>query len=198
MPVVLDVETGGLNPLQNSLLEIAIVLLDWKHGVLSCGETHTWAIAPHPDTRLDESAIEVLKFDPWNQERETKSEEQSIRECFRLVRKRLRTEGCMRAYLVGHNAHFDRQFLKVATHRNGIGQDPFHDFTVIDTASLAGVAYGHTVLQIACDRAGITYEKDKAHSAAYDAMVTAELFCRLVNRTSFSDEWATAYPSNQT
>ena len=52
---------------------------------------------------------------------------------------------------------------------------------VVDTASLAAVAYGHTVLSEACSRANIEFDPSRAHSALYDAERTAELFCAVVN-----------------
>jgi len=47
---------------------------------------------------------------------------------------------------------------------------------------LAGLAYGQTVLGRACHSANIKYENSEAHNALYDAIKTAEIFCRIVNR----------------
>ena len=52
----------------------------------------------------------------------------------------------------------------------------------MDTATLAGLAYGQTVLAKACQTAGIQFDNNSAHSAEYDAEKTAELFCGIVNR----------------
>jgi ribonuclease T len=43
------------------------------------------------------------------------------------------------------------------------------------------------VLSEACLRAGIVYDAAQAHSAAYDAEVTARLFCSVVNAFSDAD-----------
>ena len=83
--------------------------------------------------------------------------------------------------LVAHNAAFDQQFLNRALVRTNVKRSPFHPFSFIDTASLAAVAFGHTVLSEACARAEISFDKDQAHSALYDAERTAELFCAVVN-----------------
>ena len=72
-------------------------------------------------------------------------------------------------------------FVMSAAERNGVKRNPFHPFTVLDTASLAAVAYGHTVLSEACSRAGIEFEGGRAHAARYDAEATAKLFCLIVN-----------------
>ena len=51
-----------------------------------------------------------------------------------------------------------------------------------DTVSLAGLAYGQTVLSRAAQAAGLDWDNNEAHSALYDAKQTAELFCIISNR----------------
>ena len=63
----------------------------------------------------------------------------------------------------------------------GIKNSPFHPFSVLDTVSLAGLAYGQTVLARAISAAGIEWDPDQAHSAVYDTEKTAELFCKIIN-----------------
>ena len=87
--------------------------------------------------------------------------------------------------MTAHNGHFDHGFLTTGSARNNIKRNPFHPFSVIDTASLAAVAFGHTVLSEACLRAGIDFVEENAHSAEYDAEATAALFCRIVNASGF-------------
>jgi ribonuclease T len=41
----------------------------------------------------------------------------------------------------------------------------------------------------ACAEAGIAFDNSEAHSAAYDAERTAELFCDIVNRWKESGGW---------
>ncbi|KXS52267.1 MAG: ribonuclease T, partial [Marinobacter sp. T13-3] len=73
-------------------------------------------------------------------------------------------------------------FVFAAAMRADIKRNPFHPFSTFDTATLAGLAYGHTVLAQACKIAGIPFSNKQAHSAAYDAEKTADLFCGIVNR----------------
>jgi ribonuclease T len=89
---------------------------------------------------------------------------------------------CNRAILVGHNAFFDLGFLNAAVARTGIKRNPFHPFSTFDTVSLAGLAYGQTVLARAVQAAGLEWNEREAHSAIYDAEQTARLFCAIVNR----------------
>ena len=189
LPVVLDLETAGVDPNKHALLELAIVTLDWVDDVLLYKDSQTWSIMPHSETEVDSKSISFNHIDPYDPNREAREEEACIRECFRLVRKSVRDNNCQRALLTGHNAHFDRQFLKAAQLRNSIGRDPFHPFTVVDTASLAVLTYGHTVLRIACERAGIEYDPDQAHSAHYDALITAKLFCTIINQSNYKHIW---------
>ncbi len=100
---------------------------------------------------------------------------------FAPVRAAVKKHGCQRAILVGHNAHFDLNFLNAAVTRSGHKRNPFHPFSVFDTVTLAGVALGQTVLARAVAAAGLEWNADEAHSAVYDAERTAELFCRIVN-----------------
>nr|MBA2656815.1 ribonuclease T [Tatlockia sp.] len=58
---------------------------------------------------------------------------------------------------------------------------PFHAFTCFDTATLAGIFYGQTVLAKAVKAAGISFDPNEAHSAIYDAEKTAGLFCAMLN-----------------
>lgn len=101
---------------------------------------------------------------------------------FQAVRRAVKENGCTRAVIVGHNAHFDLGFVNAAVERCEIKRNPFHPFSCFDTATLAGLAFGQTVLAKACRAANIDFNNSAAHSAAYDAEKTAELFCYIVNR----------------
>lgn len=93
------------------------------------------------------------------------------------------------AILVGHNSSFDLGFLNAAVARLDMKRNPFHPFSSFDTATLAGLAYGQTVLAKACQAAGIDFDGREAHSARYDTEKTAELFCGIVNRWKDMGGW---------
>lgn len=84
--------------------------------------------------------------------------------------------------MVGHNTVMDLSFINAAAERCRIKRNPFHPFSTFDTVSFAGLAYGQTVLSRAVKAAGIEWDNDQAHSASYDTLKTAELFCNIVNR----------------
>ena len=65
----------------------------------------------------------------------------------------------------------------------GLAVDAGAGVIVMDYAdvTLAGVAYGQTVLARAVQAAGFSWSSEDAHSALYDAEQTAKLFCTIVN-----------------
>ncbi|MCZ6640545.1 MAG: ribonuclease T [Gammaproteobacteria bacterium] len=181
LPVVIDLETGGFDPNTHAILEIAIVQVCFSEDRLVTGARWQQPVKPYEGSVLDPAALKVTGIDPFDPDREAMDESLALKEMFRLVRGAVKHEQCQRAIIVAHNASFDQQFLNQGVARNAVKRNPFHPFSCIDTASLAAVAYGHTVLSEACARAGIAFDADRAHNALYDAERTAELFCSVVN-----------------
>jgi ribonuclease T len=182
MPVVVDVETGGFNPVTDALLEIAAVLLEMTpEGDLRRSETHRFHVVPFEGANMEPAALAVNGIDPHHPLRPAIDERDALQRIFREVRRVVRDNLCSRAVLVGHNAFFDLNFLNAAVARADVKRNPFHPFSSFDTATLAGVAYGQTVLARAVQSAGIAWDAASAHSAAYDAERTADLFCRICN-----------------
>lgn len=181
LPVVVDLETGGFDKDVHALLQVGAASLHWMDDELCIEELATWNVVPHPEMRVEAASLELTGIDLDDPERHAQPEEAVVRELFRFARRAVRRHGCQRALLTGHNAHFDHGFMLSAANRNGVKRSPFHPFTVVDTASLAAVAYGHTVLREACQRAGLGFEGKRAHAAAYDVEATARLFCSIVN-----------------
>ncbi len=193
LPVVVDVETGGFNSQTDALLEIAAVLVYVDaDGNLCRGETSRYHVLPFENANLDPASLEVNRIDPHHPLRPAIPERDALQRVFRDVRAEIRETECNRAVLVGHNAHFDLGFVNAAVERTGIKRNPFHPFSVFDTATLGGIAYGQTVLARAVKAAKIEWDPDAAHSAAYDAEVTADLFCKIVNsfRPTYEDSRA--------
>jgi ribonuclease T len=183
LPVVVDVETGGFNCKTDALLEIAAVLVDYGDGgVLTRGETIRFHVKPFPGANMEPASLAVNGIDPDHPLRPAIDERDALQRVFRTVRQAIRGNGCSRAILVGHNAAFDLGFLNEAIERSSIKRNPFHPFSCFDTATLCGVAFGQTVLARAVAAAGFAWDEASAHSAAYDAEMTADLFCEIVNR----------------
>ncbi|MEX1664823.1 ribonuclease T [Zhongshania arctica] len=190
LPVVIDVETGGFNSQTDAVLEIAATFLRMDDsGQLEPDETLSYNVEPFEGANLEPAALEFTGIDPHNPLRQAQKEVTVMGELMKRIRQQVKASGCTRAVLVGHNAHFDLGFVLAAVERSNIKRNPFHPFSVMDTASLSGLAYGHTVLARACQLAEIDFDNDEAHSAAYDAFKTAELFCQIVNRWQQLGGW---------
>lgn len=183
LPVVVDVETGGFNSRTDALLEIAAVLLESHHdGTLARGQTVRYHVKPFEGANLEPASLAVNGIDPHHPLRPAIDERDALQRVFREVRRAIREANCSRAILVGHNSSFDLAFLNEAIARCSLKRNPFHPFSSFDTATLCGVAYGQTVLARAVQAAGLTWDESSAHSAAYDAEITADIFCDIVNR----------------
>ena len=183
LPVIVDVETGGFNSVTDALLEIAAVHIDpQEDGTLLRGETIRFHVKPFEGANMEPASLAVNGIDPHHPLRPAIDEKDALQRVFRDVRTAVREQGCSRAILVGHNAAFDLAFVNAAIERTGIKRNPFHPFSCFDTATLCGVAYGQTVLARAVQAAGMEWDEKSAHSAAYDAEITADVFCDIVNR----------------
>jgi ribonuclease T len=183
LPVVVDVETGGFNAQTDALLEIAacIIRMD-DFGRLIVADTVAVNVEPFDGANIDPKSLEITGIQVDNPLRKAVPEQEALRRVAQPVRKEVRETGCQRAILVGHNSFFDLSFLNAAIARTDFKRSPFHPFSSFDTATLAGLAFGQTVLSRAVQAAGLDWNESEAHSAIYDTEKTAALFCAIVNR----------------
>jgi ribonuclease T len=185
LPVVVDLETAGVDHKKNALLEMCVVLLTMdEQGMLHRGTSYFEHILPFSGAELDQKSLEFNQIDPYQPLRFAVEEKIALHQLFKPIFAALKETECQRAVLVGHNAWFDLLFIKEAVKRTGI-KCPFHAFTCFDTATLGGFVYGQTVLAKAMHSANIDFDIQEAHSAIYDAEKTADLFCHIIN------EWRT-------
>lgn len=183
LPVVVDVETAGFDAQRHALLEIAAVIIRMRpDGTLEPAAPLACHVLPFVGSEIDPRALAFNGIDPDHPFRDAVAEHEALARILVPIRKALKSTGCNRAILVGHNAHFDLGFLAAAVERTGFKRNPFHAFSVFDTVSLAGLMFGQTVLAKAAQAAGLGWKNSEAHSAIYDAEQTARLFCAIVNR----------------
>lgn len=183
LPVVVDVETGGFDPKQDALLEIAAIILRLTStGHLESAQTLFCNVAPFSGSNIDPKALEFNGIIPDHPFRDAKSEYDALHIILDPISEAVNNNKCRRAILVGHNAAFDLSFIQAAIARVKYQNNPFHPFNTLDTVTLAAMAYEHTVLARACKLAGIKWNNQEAHSALYDAEKTAELFCLIMNQ----------------
>lgn len=182
LPVIIDVETAGINPQKNALLEIGLVFIGMnEQGQLYRKESLFEHIIPFSGSELDQKSLDFIQVDPFQPLRFAIEEQVALEHLFKAINMELKRTRCQRAVLVGHNAWFDLLFMKEAIARTGLSS-PFHSFTCFDTATLAGFIYGQTVLAKAVHAAGLKFDPNEAHSALYDAEITADLFCAMANK----------------
>lgn len=190
LPVVVDIESGGVNPQTDALLEMAAISLKMDdNGIILPDQTYHYHIAPFDGARLDPESMAFNKIDVTHPFRFAIPELDALNDFFASISKECQDKQCSRAVLVGHNAWFDQHFLNAAVNRCNLTKSPFHRFTSLDTATLSALAYGQTVLAKAMEAAKIPFNTDHAHSALYDAQTTAQLFCTIVNRYKELGGW---------
>lgn len=191
LPVVVDVETGGFDCERDALLEIAVAVIGMDaQGFVFPQPVVSTHVEPFPGANLDPRALEITGIDPDHPFRNALEERAALDHVFAPIRTALRAADCQRAILVGHNAGFDLSFVNAAVRRTGHKRNPFHPFSNFDTVTLAGLAYGQTVLARAVAASGVTWDANEAHSAVYDTERTAELFCKIVNRWKHMSDFA--------
>lgn len=197
-PVVVDVETGGFDHNKDALLEIgAITLKIDSEGKMITNNTYHCHINPFEGANMEPASLEINGIDPHHPFRVAAAlhEEDGVRGLFRFIQKEMKQHKCKRAIMIGHNTTLDHNFIFAAAERNKISRNPFHPFSTFDTVSLAGLAYGQTVLARAAQAAGLSWDTAEAHSALYDASQTAELFCTIINR--WADTSGPVWTENQ-
>ena len=187
LPIVVDVETGGFNEKTDALLQIAAVIVNIDEaGNYYSEETIACHVNPFEGANLDPKSMEVNGIIVDHPFRMAVDERVALPKIFKPVRAAMKKHQCNKAILVGHNAHFDLKFINAAAERSGIKRNPFHPFSTFDTVSLAGLAYGQTVLARSARAAGLEWDTEEAHSAIYDAEMTAKLFCKIINDVPFT------------
>ena len=182
LPVVVDLETGGFDPINNAILEIAATLIGQNDKYeLVVLDTYRYHIDPYKDLIVEQESLDFTKIKLDHPLRKAVSEKEALTELFKIINKAKSEYSCSRAILVGHNAHFDLAFIKESIKRNNIKKSPFHPFSVLDTVSLGAIHTQQTVLARVCESMNIDYDSNEAHSAAYDAEITAKVFCNIIN-----------------
>ena len=183
LPVVVDLETGGFDPKNNAILEIAATLIVKNEGtqLLDVGKTYRYHIEPYEGLVVEQESLDFTKINLNHPLRNAIAEKDALEELFKIINTERTANGCSRAILIGHNAHFDHSFLTEAVSRNNIKKSPFHPFSVLDTVTLGALHTKQTVLARICDVLNIDYDSKEAHSAAYDSDITAKVFCKIVN-----------------
>ena len=136
LPVIVDVETAGFDPQKDALLEVAMMTVKFdEKGRLVPDELFSANIRPLEGANINESNIDFLGIDPFDERRNLQTESEALIPMFKAISKKVKANKCKRAILVGHNGHFDLKFIYAAVERLAYKRSPFHPFSVLYTAS---------------------------------------------------------------
>ena len=182
LPVVVDIETGGCNEKTDALLELSAIVIGVDQNFdLYKEKTIHYHVQPFEGANIDSEALKVNGINPYSALRLALNECEVLNTTFKKIRESLKRYQCTRAILVGHNSSFDLKFINEAIARCKITNNPFHKFSSLDTVTLGALAYKNTVLSRIAEAAGYKWDSNAAHSALYDAQVTANIFCKVFN-----------------
>lgn len=183
--VIIDTETGGLDPLKSSLLSVAAVLLDDDLQIM---DTREWFVKEDP-LILTEGAWKVNKIDPADIFERGVSALQVTDELSQFVKGHRCEKG--KAVIGGHNVTFDIGYLRrleamaAREDKRALGwYDSTFSFRFWDTFIVSRLLFLQgrmdkplTSLSHSCNYFGI--EIGNAHRALDDAIATAKLTQRL-------------------
>ena len=182
--VVLDTETGGLNPKIHSLLEISAFIWRPFKEIKPLFDTYV----KEGEIRTMPKALEINQIDLS----EVQEKGLSPRETVILIKKALNKElGQARkpVKIIAHNSSFDYGFLERLYKLAGLSiHDDFYSRT-IDSSSilefmlLTGQVKGHRAsADVLFEAADIKLDDSQRHRAHYDAFATAIALETLINK----------------
>lgn len=163
--VVFDLETTGLNPETDEVVQIGAVRI--VNGRRVDGETFDMLVNPGRPIPATSSKVHGIT-------------DEMVRDAPRLPHAAARFRAFARdAVLIAHNSPFDLAFLRrEAAQAETEIANPVLD-TVLMSAALFGAEAPHTLDAIA-DRLGIEIPSDLRHTALGDAAATAEILTKMI------------------
>ena len=98
LPVVVDVETAGIDPEKNALLEACIVFITQDNqGRFHPGVHHFEHILPFEGAQLDEKSLAFNQIDPFQPLRFALDEKTALSKLFKPIKQAIKAEACQRA-----------------------------------------------------------------------------------------------------
>ena len=174
LPITIDLETSGPDPAKHGILEIAAVVPLFTDEGMKSIVFHRHTIL-EVGMLVDPEASLVHRIPIDSALRLAITVEQMLSELNLFILKQCTIFGARRGMLVAHNPSFDMAFIQKACSRYDITLH-MHQYTLLDTASMGMMRHHESVLAKLCQREGLGFSPQDAHSAIYDAFMTARLF----------------------
>ncbi|MBT7706540.1 3'-5' exonuclease [archaeon] len=180
--IVIDTETSGLRPNQHQVLTVGMLLIDaTPHKLDFLNESHLFV--KHKEYHLSRSAMRINGIDI--------KEHDKIGIFPKLVCKKINNfldeHSLRKTPVVGHNVHFDKNFLKVLFQEEGLDL-PFHDEKEDTRYIWARLRKNGLVdqsknakLGTIAEHFGVDYTK--AHDALADCKITAQVYHKMLPMT---------------
>lgn len=166
--VVFDVETTGLDPLNNEIIEIGAVKIE--HGEM----TKTFSVLIKPSIGYIPSEITELTGITWGMVKDCHTISQILPDFY------LFCEGCD---IVAYNAGFDCKFIANASAKLGF-EFTNRQIDALAMARMGVVGAKNFKLKTIATKLGVSLEN--AHRAVHDAIATAKVVLKLNNVVDFN------------
>lgn len=183
-PVIIDIETSGFFPKDNTILEIALITLKEINKIFKIDKKVSYHIKTNRNKKLNFVNINFIKNQPFHGLNFNISEYNLFMNMFDFLKNEIAEKKKKKNILIGHNIYFDLSFLKEIMFFYKIKNEIIHDFIFFDTTTLGLIIYNETVLIKVLKKAKINTEGSKTHFALYDAIKTTELFCKIINNNT--------------
>jgi DNA polymerase III subunit epsilon len=182
--LVIDTETGGIDPDRHSLLSLAAVV--WADGRIE-GEIEIFV--SEPDITVTARALEINRIDLVEHAQQAVAPAETLSRLLAFVADHFRAELAAgeQVVLAGHNVGFDVSFLRRLCRLAGSAYPAIFSHRTLDTASilrflsLAGIVPPAAVASTeAFAFLGVRIPERLRHTALGDARATAELLTHLI------------------
>ena len=177
--VFIDTETGGTIPTKHSLLQIGVVVWEYRTGILAHKEFHI----KHQEYIITKEAQRINKFNLKFYNENAQLPNKVIDELLCFLRDYFDSNTLIP--IIGHNIQFDVGFLKEFFKKNNRSFNQYFSHRMIDTYSVYKtlVLSGKIEENLNSSADVFKYFKiriDNRHSAIDDCLATVELYEKLL------------------
>ena len=174
----IDTETGGLDPMNCSLLSVGLVF--WKDGEIYNSEE---ILINDGELKATSEALEINKINLDDHRKNAITPDEAIQRIIQFIQRNFDTSE--RITLAGHNIGFDISFVRQLFKSQNYLFGDYFSHRSIDTSSILYYLYlsGKLASRIAGSTAAFDHfgiEVKGRHTALGDAIATAELFTELI------------------